>query len=224
MGVKRYLARVFFLYDVLNDFVIDGKLSKMKIGEKTLMLECLESFEDPGSIIILDRGFGYFCAIKALINQQRNFCVRLPCDNSNFAKNILFQQQDDIITYWNPSYKEKQNAIKNELDCLPITVRVVKIKLSSGETELLVTNLFDQENYTIKDLSELYHYRWGVEEGFKNLKPKMKIEQFGCKKTDGVFQEFYAHIFCLNMVSLVGNIANKKIDFYFSMEGVGLHF
>ena len=53
--------------------------------------------------------------------------------------------------------------------------------------------------------------RWGVEEGFKNLKPKMKIEQFGCKKTEGVFQEFYAHIFCMNMVGLTGSIANGQI-------------
>jgi hypothetical protein len=114
MGVKRYLARVFFLYDVLNDFVIDGKLSKMEIGEKTLMLKCLESYDDPGSIIILDRGFGHFCTIKELINQQRNFCVRLPIDNSNFAKNMLGQQQNDIITFWNPSRKEKENAKKTD--------------------------------------------------------------------------------------------------------------
>ena len=34
MGVKRYLARVVLLYDVLNDFIIDGKLSRMSKGEK----------------------------------------------------------------------------------------------------------------------------------------------------------------------------------------------
>ena len=39
----------------------------------------------------------------------------------------------------------------------------------------------------------------------------MKIEQFGCKKTEGVFQEFYAHLFCMNMVGLTGGMANKEI-------------
>ena len=40
----------------------------------------------------------------------------------------------------------------------------------------------------------------------------MKIEYFGCKKSQGIYQEFYAHIFCLNMVSLVGRLAEEKIE------------
>lgn len=212
LGIKRYLARVFFFYDVLNDFVVEGKLSRMEKGEKTNMLECLETIEDLNSILILDRGFGHFCTIKELIKQQRKFCVRLPCKNSNFAKSILEQPEDDLITFWHPSPKEKENAKRNHLDYDPIKVRVVKINLEDGETELLITNLYDTNEYTIEDMGGLYHLRWGVEEGFKNLKPKMKVEQFGCRKTEGIFQEFYAHIFCLNMVGLMGSIARKEIE------------
>lgn len=54
--------------------------------------------------------------------------------------------------------------------------------------------------------------RWGIEEGIKKLKPKMKLEYFGCKKMEGIYQEFYAHIFMLNMVALVGNEAQQIID------------
>ena len=53
--------------------------------------------------------------------------------------------------------------------------------------------------------------RWGVEEGFKKLKPKMKLEQFGCRRYEGVYQEFYAHIFMMNLVTLIGNDAQDKI-------------
>lgn len=59
-GIKRYLARVFFFYDVLNDCVAKGKLSKMEHGEKTLMLQCLETMPVDKSILILDRGFVIF--------------------------------------------------------------------------------------------------------------------------------------------------------------------
>jgi len=210
-GVKRYLARIFFFYDVMNDFVVRGKLSKMEEGEKTLMLQCLETMQADKSILILDRGFGHFCTLKELIDGQRIFCVRLPCNNSNFAKQALNREEDDFITEWVPSDKERENSRKNGLDFAPIKVRVVKIQLNTGEVELLVTNLYDQQEITTEDLGELYHLRWGVEEGFKNLKPKMKIEQFGCKKTEGVFQEFYAHIFCMNMVGLTGGMANRQI-------------
>ena len=184
----------------------------MSKGEKPLMLECLERINAPNSILILDRLFGNFCTIKELTNQRRYFCIRLSCFNSNFAKNILREQENDIMTFWKPSPKEQENARKNNIDYTPIKVRVTKINLGNGQTELLITNLFDKENYTIEDISELYNLRWGVEEGFKNLKPKMKIEQFGCRKSEGIFQEFYAHIFCINMVSLVGNVANIQIE------------
>ena len=39
--------------------------------------------------------------------------------------------------------------------------------------------------------------RWGIEQGIKKLKPKMKFEHFTCRKMEGVYQEFYVHIFML---------------------------
>jgi hypothetical protein len=40
-----------------------------------------------------------------------------------------------------------------------IKVRVVKVKLSTGEDEILLTNLFDQDQYTLNDLKQLYAQR-----------------------------------------------------------------
>lgn len=213
-GINRYLARVFFLYDVLNDFVVSSRLSNMNYGEKRLLMDCLSN---PGSsanneLILLDRGFGNFCTLKELAIGQFSFCVRLGLRNSNFAKRALQDKRQDFITEWIPSEKEKENSRKNGLDIASIPVRVTKVQLKTGEMELLVTNLCDQKKYTPQELAHLYHLRWGVEEGFKNLKPKMKIEQFGCKKAQGVFQEFYAHIFYLNMISLTGLAASDIIQ------------
>lgn len=211
LGVSRYLARVFFIYDVLNDIVVENRISNTGQGEKTLLLECLKSLGHVKGILILDRGFGNFCTIKELVNQKAQFCVRLGLKNSNFAKVALENSRQDFVTVWRPSAKEKENCKKNGLDCGPLTVRVTRVKLKTGETELLVTSLLDNKKYTCQDMKELYHLRWGVEEGFKNLKPKMKVEQFGCKKAQGVFQEFYSHIFCMNMVGLAGLAAANSI-------------
>jgi hypothetical protein len=199
------------VYDVLNNFVVDGQLSTMEKGEKNLLQASLSKI-NTNDILILDRGFGHFCTIKELIEKNIKLCVRLSVDHSNFAKRIMEDERDDFITIWEPSPKEKENSGKNHLNCASTHVRVVKIRLSTGDTELLVTNISDKQKYTTQDMKELYNLRWGVEEGFKNLKPKMKIEQFGCRKAAGIFQEFYAHIFCMNMVALTGNIANELIE------------
>lgn len=212
LGVNRYLARVFFLYDVLNDFVVGYSLSKMEQGEKTLLSKCLVTLESTNHILTLDRGFGNFTTLKELSCKQANFCVRLSVKNSRFAKSIMQDEHNDFITDWVPSSRERENSKKNGLDCQPLKVRVTKILLGTGEIELLVSSLLNTETYTTVDLSQLYNLRWGVEEGFKNLKPKMGIEQFGCKKTAGVFQEFYAHIFYLNMVGMAGMATSKNIE------------
>ncbi len=210
-GVKNCIARVFFLYDVMNDIVVRGKLADYREGEISLMNQCLDTIPADKSILILDRGFGYFCTIKELVVQKRTFCIRLSSKNSGFGKKMLNSPENDFITEWSPSPKEKKNTIIYGLDDSPIKLRVLQIALKTGEIELLVTNLFDSQEITSQDLSELYHLRWGVEEGFKNLKPKMKIEQFGCKKPEGVFQEFYAHLFCMNLIGMTGGIANQGI-------------
>ena len=79
------------------------------------------------------------------------------------------------------------------------------------DTDELPVQVSPDHDYWTQDINELYHFRWGVEEGFKNLKPKMKVEQFGTRKPEGVLQEFYAHIFCMNLIGLFGQQADKII-------------
>ncbi|MEQ9297749.1 MAG: IS4 family transposase [Cyclobacteriaceae bacterium] len=211
LGVKRYLARTLILYDVLNNFVLDGLISSMENGEKNLLNESLDKF-NTNDILIIDRGFGNYCTIKEVTDRNIKFCVRVLIKNSNFAKKTIADERADFVTIWEPSAKQVENSRKNELNPSPLTVRVTKICLNTGETELLVTNLYDRSKYSSQDIDGLYQLRWGVEESFKNLKAKMKIEQFGCKKAVGVLQKFYAHVFCVNIGSLVGLPANKLIE------------
>jgi hypothetical protein len=211
-GVKRYLAKIYFFYDVLNDFVFEWRMDKRKVSEKELMRSCLNDIEIPDNgIIILDRLYGNFTTVRELTGEETTFCIRLPVNVSHFAKKAMLCKENDYITTWEPSKEERRYARNNGFSQEPVKVRVTKIRLRTGEIELLVSNLLDQQKYSLQDLDELYHHRWGVEEGFKNLKPKMKIEQFGCRKAEGVRQEFHAHVFIMNIVSLFGMEASETI-------------
>lgn len=209
-GTKSYLARTLLLYDVLNNYVLDAHLSKWEEGEIKLLRRAFVNDFPLNSLFLLDRGFGYYNVLLELLTKQRDFCVRLR-PSSSFFKKMLNQKGNDIIALWHPSLREKKSSQTNGLEPAPIEVRIVKVELKTGEIELLATSLSDWEKYSYEDIAELYQYRWGVEEGFKNLKPKMKLEQFGTRKPEGVFQEFFAHIFCMNMISLFGQQADKAI-------------
>jgi len=40
----------------------------------------------------------------------------------------------------------------------------------------------------------------------------MKLEQFGSRKPEGIFQEFEAHLFMMNLVAIMGNIAQDEVE------------
>lgn len=211
-GVNRSLARIFFLYDVLNKFVVNGQLDKMEVGEQTMLTNSIEACRQLSGVFLLDRNFGYFSSLKGLIIKQKDFCIRMSVGASGFTKRVMADDRTDFIVEWKPSREERNTAQTHNLDCDPIKIRVVKVVLNTGEVELLATSLLDKDKYSSEEMKELYHLRWGVEECFKNLKPKMKIEYFGCKKTEGVLQEFYAHIFMINMISLIAQPAQRIIE------------
>ena len=211
-GVDRCASRIFFVHDVLNDIVVDSRLGRMDTGENSMLSEILDRIIHLEGLLLLDRNFGYFSVLKRLMLAGRDFCVRCAVSASNFTKKVMEDEREDFIAEWRPSRKERLTCTRDGMDFTPIKVRVVKVILDTGETELLITSLLDQDEYTTEDIKGLYHLRWGVEECFKKLKPKMKIEHFGCKKVQGVLQEFHAHIFTLNMTSLVAASAQDIIE------------
>ncbi|MEM9981754.1 MAG: transposase [Bacteroidota bacterium] len=80
-----------------------------------------------------------------------------------------------------------------------LKVRVVRILLSWGEYEYLLTNT----HFTLGQLSELYHLRWGVETRYGFLKENLQLENFSSKTTQGVLQDFHACILTSNLAQLV---------------------
>ncbi|MEO7486670.1 MAG: IS4 family transposase [Ferruginibacter sp.] len=211
-GTKTCMAQALICFDVLSNYVLASKIGKMEVGEKTLLRMLLPEIKKANAIFILDRGFGNFSICKMFEKQKRDYCIRLSTHISSFAKMAMKSAESDFLTMWKPSEMERSNCKQHGQNIKPIQVRVSKILLDTGETELLVSNLFDAGAINETEMKQLYFMRWGIEEGIKKLKPKMKLEHFGCKKIEGIYQEFYAHIFMLNVVAIMGNEAQQSID------------
>ena len=211
---KTVMANACMIYDVLSNYVIDAKIGTTEKSEFSFIQEMLsnKAFTNDKSILILDRGFSKFYFYKMLIERNVNFCIRQKTSGHDFSEQALNSTDDDFITEWQPSAAEQATCKQKGIVPSPIKVRVTKIILSSGETELLITSLFDQEHISAEDLKELYHFRWCIEEAFKQLKPQMKLEQFGCRKAQGVYQEFYAHVIMLNITTLIGSLSEPQIQ------------
>jgi IS4 transposase len=90
-----------------------------------------------------------------------------------------------------------------------LQARTVRIPLTSGEDELLITNLTKAE-MEYGAFGELYHKRWGIETKYQELKQKLETENFSGRLVDNVKQDFYAMMTVANMLSSLVRGANRK--------------
>ena len=83
----------------------------------------------------------------------------------------------------------------------PLRCRLVRIELESGETEIVITSLLDDNEYPWEVFYDLYHSRWPVEEDYKVTKTWLTMENFSGKTVCSIYQDFHAKIFSKNFGS-----------------------
>ena len=93
-----------------------------------------------------------------------------------------------------------------------VMVRLIRVILDSGETEVLVTSLLDDKKYPTQIFKGLYAKRWGVETGIGCLKNQLQIEITSGLSPTAVKQDFFASIFTYNLQSIIINSVKDKID------------
>ena len=97
-----------------------------------------------------------------------------------------------------------------------MTLRVVRFQLDTGEYETLVTSLPD--SFTLDEIRELYHARWGIETAFREWKYCLGTSFHG-KTDDSVRQEILASMtlsnFCNRIIGAVElpKRKNTKYDY-----------
>ena len=196
-------AQVSALYDVLNEFLVDAHIGHCQTGEHA-QLEKHLSFLQPTDIFLADRGYPSFWLFSYLIKHQINFCLRVNSSKTwKAVTKMLDDGQTDKTVDLPCSYKGRKKAEKLGLGTTPVQVRVSVIELSSGEKEVLISSLFDQNKFPLKVLKELYFLRWGVEEKYKQAKHRLEITNFSGKTPIAIMQDFFAKIFTMNLTALL---------------------
>ena len=201
IGTKIPQARTSFLVDVLNNITIDAQIESFRTSEQQMLMPQLECI-GKGDLLTADCNYGHFWILKKILGRKAGFCIRMS-HVSHFVKDFLASGEKDIVMDWIPSPKTKENCIKHNIDRKPIKVRLVRIELPCGNTEVLVTSLCNQDKYIFKDIMDLYGLRWGAEEEIKKYMQRLLVEFFSSIKQNGILQDFYANVFMLNLVSLL---------------------
>jgi hypothetical protein len=204
-------ARLSRLYDVLNRLVIVADVESPTVGERVLAGESLAATEAQ-DIVLYDRGYPAFWLFVLHLREQRHFCARLPANFCAASTAFAREEARSRVVTIQPGKEAQEQCRLYGLPTEPIQVRLVKVQLVTGETEILATSLLDETAYPSHAFKHLYHLRWGVEEGYKTEKCRLEIENFSGLTAHAVLQDIYAKIFMVNLSAILAWVAQAIAD------------
>jgi len=219
------------LYDVLNQLYISCEIQPQPEQDEIGALEFLLTWYDiDGKVLLLgDRGYSSY-SLFATIQERPNtdFLIRikqgrgamkcvadLPMEE--FDREVGFtitttQTKEDkekgyifLQTHKNPkqTYSANTRAGRwNRPSPYPMKLRIVRVKLSTGELETLATSL--PKSITASQIKELYHARWEIETAYRALKYNGLVHIHG-KSGEFAHQEVYAAMIASNFCSMIVN-------------------
>lgn len=207
------------IYDVMNRMILESSCNKVKFDEMRVAEEQLEHIpETIGAeqpfIIIMDRGYPSTPSFIHMMDKDIKFIVRLR--KTDYKKEQLSLTEDDGIIeiqldksrirhYEGTADGERMKELGK------ICLRMVKVYLENGNTEILATNLTVSE-FNTSEISELYHMRWGIETAYETLKDRLQLENFTGTKPVLLLQDIYSTIYVCNLAEDIIREAERETD------------
>lgn len=208
---ERPYALASVLYDVLNRVALDATLGKAKAYEIDLAIGHL-SHTRAGDLLTMDRNYPSYRMLAELNRCGRDFVIR--CSAASFAdvRDMLKGQGPDTQEVTLRPCAGQLALIRNMGLPLSLKVRLVRVLLSTGEYEVLVTSLLDNALYPTEGFRELYQLRWGIETFYGLLKTRLELENFTGLGAEAVRQDFHATVFLSGLESLLTDTAQAMLD------------
>jgi hypothetical protein len=197
------------LYDVLNKYLLNAELYALKIGEKTVAPKHLEHARIK-DLIIYDRGYTCFNMVYEHNKRGIDFIIRVRQEFSNLIYAFYESGKRSEIVKMYPGRSTKISDKEYDRNTF-VEIRLVKVELSSNETEILMTSLKDEIQFPDFIFKELYRAGWGIETFYDELKNKLKVEYFSGYSKQSILQDFYVTIFVSNLQSLIVGEINDEL-------------
>jgi hypothetical protein len=203
-------ALISVCYDVLNHIALSAEIAHGKSYEVNLAKNHLATLESD-DLLIFDRAYASFYMLSNLTKSGVNFIIRCPKSSFTTASRMFEGGPWSRETSLEP--KRELKAQLNE-ENLPtkIRIRFVRVKLPTGEEEVLVTSLLDAKKYKRTEFKHLYSLRWGIETYYGILKGRLSLGNFTGKNVESVKQDFYSTIFISNIETVFTEDAKKILD------------
>jgi hypothetical protein len=205
------MALLSTLYDVLNHVTVDAQVDRYDASERDLALAHLDAI-GPGSLVMFDRGYPAFWLFAAMQARGIDFCVRVPWNLYKACETLVIRGlREDTMTL-KPTAEARRQCQALGIAAEPLTLRLVRVVLDSGEPEVLVTSLLDTSAFPAAEFKGLYHLRWPVEESYKRDKHALRLENFSGRTVQAILQDIHATVLTHNLTALLAFEAQHRIE------------
>lgn len=210
------------IWDTLNRLTIDAKLGKYLDSEITMFdemlsqtLRLLSTSQAAPILLVADAYFASMTRMVRLQQEGLDFVIR--CKPTYCREVVDFlegKDQERILRIDLVSDRNRRARFKEKglTDYPPeIYVRAIRFTTHDRKEGCLLTSI-STNKLSIEDIKEIYILRYGEEISFFFDKIKSQTENFATKKPIGVYQEWYANLLSMNMIQLLIEQAQLKLE------------
>jgi len=198
-------TRLLLFFDILNKIIFRVVFHSQKTGEITHAYPNVETLPK-NAIYIYDRGFqGY--GLPFLHRRHGSDCIiRMPIDVIPEIQDFVQSDENERIVsvlLAGRAFYSLRSLGLNPTQNASIEVRLIKVILSTGEVEILLTTLMNRSQFHYKRFHWLYGKRWGVETAIYVLKSFLQLALSSAYTQPGVEQDIWATFLFYNQQSAI---------------------
>ena len=211
IGTQTVQALSVVLYDLRNDLALGAKLGPIA-AEKRYLFELWEQTKR-GDVLVLDRLFADYCVIAFAAHTDREVVIRCPQKSFGLVREFWASDlKEQVVTLPCPTTPSTRAFVKEHQLPMEVRVRLMKFTLPTGETEVLLTTLWDQRQYPTAEFYQVYGWRWGNETYYDRLKNIFEVERFSGLSQRAIEQDFYAMVFLTTLESVLTKSAQTTLN------------
>ena len=201
--------RLFALYLPGAELILHASVHSQRVGERSMLMQALDSL-GPDDVLVLDRGYPAAWLVALLNACGIRFVMR--CDNDSgwgATKKFL---RSGALDSWVTLNKPSADDVR-DWGCPADAprLRLVHQVAPNGRVRVLATNL-DEQAFPSELFADLYHQRWRIEEAFKRLKHRLKLEAVSGLSQQALLVDVAAKVLADNITSLMCLAAAQQAD------------
>jgi len=162
----------------------------------------------PGDVLLSDRYLCSYMEIALLQQQGVDFVGTMHAQRKvDFRRGKQLGPDDHVVEWLKPDRPQWMSLRQYKTIPETLLIREFRYRVARPgyriRTIVVATTLVDDQEYGVRDISELYRLRWDVEVNLRSLKTVMNMDVLRCHSPEMVRKEIWAHLLAYNLIRTV---------------------